>query len=80
MLHQRSRVYTPQQNGIVEHKHHHLLEVARALKIQANILDSYWVSNIQTTYYLINGIPSTVLHDQSSYEAHYKKAFDSQHL
>ena len=37
IIHQKSCVDSPQQNGIVERKHKHLLEVARALMIQANL-------------------------------------------
>jgi len=36
-MHQKPCMDTPQQNGIVERKHKYLLEVAKALMIQANL-------------------------------------------
>lgn len=68
---------SPQHNGVVERKHQHLLEVARALKIQSRTLEKYWSFCVLTTCYLINVFPSTVLHCCSPYEALYKRKFDA---
>ena len=37
ILHQTSRLCTSQQNGVAEHKHRHLLNVARTLMTQTNV-------------------------------------------
>lgn len=41
ILHQKICPETPQQNGVVESKHRHLIETARALSFQSNLLISF---------------------------------------
>ena len=58
IIHQTSCIETPEQNGIVERKHQHLLNVTRALLFQASLPPNFWCYALPHATYLINCIPT----------------------
>lgn len=57
ILHQTSYSHTPQQNGVVESEHWHILETARSLFFQSKIPVKYWSEIVLSATYLINRSP-----------------------
>lgn len=64
IIHQKTCLYTLQQNGVVERKHKYLLETTRALMFQSKLPTKYWGECILTTTYLINRLPTTYLNNK----------------
>ena len=64
---QRSCPYTPQQNGAVERKNRHLLDVIKTLLLESSFPSTFWVEALSTTVSLINRLPSRVLDFASPY-------------
>ena len=62
LLHETSCAQTPQQNGVAERKNRHILETTRALLLGTNVPTHHWDDAISAAEYLLNKMPSKVLH------------------
>lgn len=80
ITHQRTCIHTPQQNGIVERKHKHILEVARAIRFQGHIPIRFWGNCVLTAAYIINLLPTPVLHEKSPHEVFHNSKPTLKHL
>ena len=66
--HQISCPYTPQQNGVVERKHRHIVAIGLCLLAQSRLPSSFWVEAFSTAVFLINRLPTPQLDNLSPYE------------
>ena len=80
IIHQISCPYTPQQNGLVEKKHRHLIKTIITLLSHASLPSSYWSYAILTTVTLINLLPTPVLDFDSPWSRLYSSPPDISQL
>lgn len=64
--------YTTQQNGLVERKHMHIIEIGLALLAYSLIPIKFYDDAFYVTVYIIKKFPNSVLNFQSPYELFYK--------
>lgn len=72
--------HTPQQNGVVERKHRHLLETARALRFEANLPKRFWDECVMTAAYIINRLLSKIIDNKTPFEVLFKEKPDYEHI
>ena len=80
IVHQVSCPYTPQQNGLVERTHRHLIETTITLLSQASMPPSYWSYAVLTAVLLINLLPTSVFAFHSPWHKLYSVSPDLSQL
>jgi len=71
IIHQRSCVETPEQNGRVERKHQHILNVGRALLFQSKLPNIFWCYAVLHSVFLTNRVSTPLLKNKSPYQVLY---------
>ncbi|KAL3819930.1 hypothetical protein ACJIZ3_005835 [Penstemon smallii] len=74
--HRLSCPHTHQQNGSIERKHRHIVEVGLSMLAHSNLPMIYWDDAFQTATYVINRLPTTVLNQKSPFEKLYNRIPD----
>ena len=75
-----SASYTPQQNGVVEHRNQTMVATARALLKQRGMPAIYWGEAVMTVVHLLNRSPTKALDGKTPYEAWYGRKPVVSHL
>ncbi|KAL6324735.1 hypothetical protein AAG906_017075 [Vitis piasezkii] len=65
--HRRTCPHTPQQNGVAERKHRHVVEMGLSLLAQSLLPTKFWVDAFLTSIFLINRLPTSTLDNQTPY-------------
>jgi hypothetical protein len=72
--------YSPQQNGVVEHRNQTVVGTARSMMKTAGMSGEFWGEVIMTVVYLLNRSPTRTLERKTPYEAWHSKRLGVHHL
>lgn len=64
---------TPEQNGVLERQHRHVVETRLDLLHYAKLPLTFWSYAFQTVVYLINRLPTPILKNQSPFQRLYRQ-------
>ncbi|KFL89552.1 hypothetical protein AmDm5_1575 [Acetobacter malorum] len=67
IIHHKSCPHTPEQNGLAERKHMHIVETALTLLSTAQLPPQFWFHACAISVYLINRMPCSTLSMKSPY-------------
>ncbi|XP_019427158.1 PREDICTED: uncharacterized protein LOC109335479 [Lupinus angustifolius] len=70
-VHQAFCTDTPEQNGVAERKHRHILETARSMLLSASAPSEFWGEAVKTAVHVINKISYSVTSGLSPFERMY---------
>ena len=76
IINETSCPYTPQQNGLVERKHAHIVETTITLLQQSKMPIKFWLEAMNASMYLLNILPHSSLRFHTPYESLYQQSFD----
>ncbi|PKU83657.1 putative mitochondrial protein [Dendrobium catenatum] len=80
ILHQVACPYTPEQNGVAERKHRHILDTARTMLHYSSIPHTYWPEAVTTAVHLINRLPSPTTWPKTLLQLMFNTKPDYKHL
>lgn len=72
--------YTPQQKGVVERKNRTVVEIAKAMLHEKELLYYLWVKAVHTIVYILNKCPTKALEDKTPFEAYSERKPGVAHL
>jgi len=76
IVHRLSCPHTYEQNGLVERRHRHIVETGLTLMANASVPQQYWNDAFLIATYLINRLPSPIIHHKTPLELMFKQAPD----
>lgn len=66
--HRLSCPRAPEKNGIAKRQHRHVAKTSLTLLAHSSVPSQFWTATFHTVVYLINRLPTSVLHNKSPYE------------
>ena len=80
LIHQFTCLHTPQQNGVAERKHRHLVECTLTMLSHSNLPTSYWSYAISTAIHIVNRLPTPNPQNLTHWELFFHSTPDITHL